>query len=254
MASLDHLFVFLFAFAYPIMGWFSFRRLLRRLDAGEPANRSQLYTHSSVGHWALLLLGVLLWANAARPWSLMGFTIEPDLWFLIGTALTIASIAALVLQFSHFKKANHTTLQKLRAQFGKLSVLIPRNRSELNHFFALSIAAGIVEEILWRGFLIWYLGQYMPILAAALLSTLAFALAHAYQGASKLPQITLVGAALAGLYLLSGSIWLPVILHAAIDISQGFIGYRLFGGSNDDSQLGEYSEGVRNNTSEPNTS
>jgi membrane protease YdiL (CAAX protease family) len=32
---------------------------------------------------------------------------------------------------------------------------------------------------------------------------------------------------LAGLYLLTGSIWLPIILHAAIDILQGRMAYEV---------------------------
>jgi membrane protease YdiL (CAAX protease family) len=84
-----------------------------------------------------------------------------------------------------------------------------------------------VEEILWRGFLIWYCDQYLPLWTAALLVTLAFALAHAYQGLAQLPAIVLVGGAFAGLYLLTGSIWLPIVLHAAIDILQGRMVYEV---------------------------
>jgi len=65
----------------------------------------------------------------------------------------------------------------------------------------------------------------MPLWAAALVSTVGFGLAHAYQGLSQLPKITLVGGVFAGLYLLSGSIWLPMLLHAAVDILQGRLAY-----------------------------
>jgi membrane protease YdiL (CAAX protease family) len=42
-----------------------------------------------------------------------------------------------------------------------------------------------------------------------------------------LPKITLVGGVFAGLYLLSGSIWLPMLLHAAVDILQGRLAYEV---------------------------
>ncbi len=39
-----------------------------------------------------------------------------------------------------------------------------------------------VEEVLWRGFLILYLSQFMPVWVAAVVSGVSFGLAHAYQG------------------------------------------------------------------------
>ena len=69
-----------------------------------------------------------------------------------------------------------------------------QNGNELARFYGLSITAGIVEEVLWRGFLIWYLSQFMPVWGAALISTIGFGLAHAYQGLRQVPQITIVGA------------------------------------------------------------
>ena len=50
---------------------------------------------------------------------------------------------------------------------------------------------------------------------------IGFGLAHAYQGIQNLPKITIVGAIFAGLYVLSGSLWLPMVLHAAVDVLQG---------------------------------
>ena len=67
----------------------------------------------------------------------------------------------------------------------------------------------------------------MPLWAAAVVSTIAFGLAHAYQGLSQIPLITLVGAVFAGMYVLTGSVWLPIILHAAVDIVQGRIAYEV---------------------------
>ena len=43
-----------------------------------------------------------------------------------------------------------------------------------------------------------------------------------------------VGAAFAGLYLLTGSLWLPMILHAAVDILQGRVAYEVVRKTGDD--------------------
>ena len=225
MTLFDHGFVTLITIVYPIASFFGFRRLLRRIAAGEPVNRSQLYRNTFIGHWTLFFMCMAMWAGEARPWSALGLGLELDLRFGLGVVMTVLGIVVLLAQIRQVKSATHEELCGLRKQLGNLSVIVPQNGNELARFYGLSITAGIVEEILWRGFLIWYLSQFMPLWAAAVVSTIGFGLAHAYQGIVHLPQVTAVGAAFAGLYLLTGSIWLPIILHAAVDILQGRMTY-----------------------------
>ena len=225
MTLLDHGFVFIIVIVYPIAGLVGFRRLLRRVAAGDPVNRSELYRNTFIGHWTLFFICIAIWAGAARPWATLGLGLELNLSFVLGVVLAAMGIVVLLMQVRQVKSATQEEINGIRKQFGKLSVIIPQNGNELARFYGLSITAGIVEEILWRGFLIWYLSQFMPLWAAAVISTIGFGLAHAYQGFAHLPQITAVGAAFAGLYLLTGSIWLPVVLHAAVDILQGRLAY-----------------------------
>ena len=225
MTIFDHLFVFVFAVIYPIAGFISYKRLLKRVEGGATINRGDLYRSTAINHWILFLVALLLWSNLARPWSALGIEAVFDGWFLVALGLTIAGIVSLIVQVRQVASAGQANLAKLRAQFGKLALIIPQNGNELARFNLVSITAGIVEELLWRGFLIWYLGQFMPLWAAAIISSVGFGLAHAYQGLEQLPKITLVGGAFAGLYLLSGSLWLPMILHAAVDILQGRLAY-----------------------------
>jgi len=230
MMLLDHGLVFIIAIVYPIAGLFGFRRLLRRVAAGESVNRSELYRNTMVGHWTLLLICMAIWAGAARPWSALGLGLQLDPRFAIAAILTVLGIVVLLMQVREVKSATQKQLDRIRKRFGKLSLIIPQNGNELARFYGLSITAGIVEEILWRGFLIWYLSQFMPLWGAALVSIIGFGLAHAYQGVANLPPIIAVGAVFTGLYLLTGSIWLPVILHAAVDILQGRLAYDVIRG------------------------
>ena len=57
--------------------------------------------------------------------------------------------------------------------------------------------------------------------AAAILSSVAFGIAHSYQGTAGVVKCGLVGLAFAGFYLLTGSIWLPMIGHFLFDALQG---------------------------------
>ncbi len=233
MSLLDHLFVVVFVVIYPVTGYFSFQRLVKRSAAGLPVNRGQLYRSTMISHWILLLVGLLIWNYTARPWSLLGLGWHIDRGFQLALALTLVSFIALAMQLHHVKKSRQKELAGFKAQFGNMILMMPHNGNELMRFNLLSITAGIVEEILWRGFLIWYLSQAMDLWAAALLSALCFGLAHSYQGLAQLPKISLVGAALAGLYVLSGSLWLPILLHGVIDIVQGRVAYEVVNRTDD---------------------
>ena len=99
--------------------------------------------------------------------------------------------------------------------------MLPRTRRDLRHFIGLSITAGIVEEIVYRGFVLWYLGLFMPLWAAVVVSSVAFGLGHSYQGARGGLRCGLIGLVFAIFYIVTGSIWLPIIGHAILDILQG---------------------------------
>src|SRR5207244_4131314 len=77
------------------------------------------------------------------------------------------------------------------------------------------------EEVLYRGVL---LGLATALLAGltparlALLSALAFGLAHGYQGTLGVLTTTILGGCLAVLYLGSASLLLPVAYHLLVDL------------------------------------
>lgn len=225
----DHLYVFVFVVVYPIAGVFGFRRLMRRIASGRPVDRLQVYRNTMLGHWGLLLIGLVSWSAADRGWSQLGLhaTGQPAWALALAAAFVAAVIIILLQQLRSVDRADEETVSKLHDRLGNLEAIVPRTRAELRRFYALSVTAGIVEEVLWRGFLIWYLSQYTSLGVAALVSTLVFGIAHAYQGWRQVPSITAVGAAFAGLYLLTGTLWAAIALHIAIDVLQGKLGYEI---------------------------
>jgi membrane protease YdiL (CAAX protease family) len=225
----DHLFALVFVVAYPIAGIFGFRRLLRRIAAGQPVDRLHVYRNTMIGHWTLLVMASLLWWTAGRPWSGLGLYWSSDPAWAIGVAGAFVVLAILVLlrQLREVGLTDGLTASRLHDRLGSLEAVVPRTAPELRRFYAVSFTAGVVEEVLWRGYLIWYLSQFWSLGIAALASTLAFGVAHGYQGWRQVPSIIAVGAALAGLYLLTGTLWASIALHIAIDVLQGRLGYEI---------------------------
>jgi CAAX protease family protein len=227
MIFIDHLLAFVLLIVTPVAGYFSFQRLFRRVDAGKPVDRTKLYKEIFVTHWALFFTAIAIWVFTKRSFSVLGFDQTIDIGFMIGAALAIAGIGLLLIQSHHIRRASAEKIHSYRKQLGRLEVILPRNGNELGRFYWVSLTAGIVEETLWRGFMIWYFSQFLPLWAAALISVVGFGIAHAYQGIANLPKVTLVSAALVGLYLLTGSLWLPIVLHAATDVMQGRLAYEI---------------------------
>ena len=61
----------------------------------------------------------------------------------------------------------------------------------------------------------------MPNWGAVIVSSVFFGLGHSYQGAAGILRTGLAGLGFGVFYLFTGSIWLPIVGHALLDILQG---------------------------------
>lgn len=105
-----------------------------------------------------------------------------------------------------------------------LSALLPRNRAEKGVFAGLSLAAGLGEELAYRGYLVPVLAGLMESWwGGVVVSSLAFGLAHTYQGPLGVARATVLGALFAGSFVLSGSLLPAVVAHAAVDLAAGLL-------------------------------
>lgn len=102
---------------------------------------------------------------------------------------------------------------------GDIGSLLPRNRAELYYGAALSLNAGLVEELLFRlAIPVVIFGATGNALVAVGVSVLLFGGLHLYQGVPGIIGATIIGAFLMLLYLATGSIVVPIIAHALIDL------------------------------------
>jgi membrane protease YdiL (CAAX protease family) len=102
---------------------------------------------------------------------------------------------------------------------GDIGSLLPRTRGELKYGVGLSLNAGVVEELLFRlGMPALLFGITGNGVLAFGIASLLFGLLHIYQKVCGVIGATLLGVLFALLYLLSGSIWLVMIVHALIDL------------------------------------
>ena len=135
----------------------------------------------------------------------------------VGTGLVIGLSLALVggAVFGIIAARKETDIPAL----GDVQALLPRTRAELRWGAALSINAGVVEELMFRLALPAALyGVTRNAVAAVVLSLIIFALLHIYQGLGGIIGSLVIGVVLMGIYLASESILLAIVVHAAIDL------------------------------------
>lgn len=97
----------------------------------------------------------------------------------------------------------------------------PATLRERRWWVLLSVSAGCCEEVLFRGFLLHYL-HVLPwtidLTVALLISSVVFGWNHVYQGVGGVFGSAFAGFLFGLLFLVSGNLLLPVVLHALIDI------------------------------------
>jgi membrane protease YdiL (CAAX protease family) len=76
------------------------------------------------------------------------------------------------------------------------------------------VIAPLAEEPLFRGLVLGGLAQRVPFAAAAVVSSLLFALTH---GVGVLAPIFALGLGLAYLYRRTGTLWAPIVAHALVN-------------------------------------
>jgi membrane protease YdiL (CAAX protease family) len=174
---------------------------------------------------------LLLWTAAIVAWFTLRssvFFIWPDVRlvtqqkieasFIWGFAAAFAG-ASLLQVFLVRRSA--TAREKMLRPFKRLAFILPVTREERAWFALVAVTAGICEEVLYRGFLIRYLSNgpwHAGLWMAVAIASISFGLAHGYQGLSGIIGTGLLGAVMAVLFLASGSLWLPMALHAIIDL------------------------------------
>jgi membrane protease YdiL (CAAX protease family) len=194
------------------------------VDAGDARARSRIYVRTLIEQWAIVLAAVALSVVGGRSFDSLWLS-APDGWRAwVGWALPLL-YAALVLLQGRAIVASPATLAKLREKLQPLRALIPHTPGEYRLFVPLAVTAGICEEFLFRGYLVWVLASRLGVLLAAIASMVAFGLAHGYQGGKFGLRAFAVGVVLGVLALVTRSVLPGMVLHAAIDLGSGWITY-----------------------------
>lgn len=206
----------------PLLSRRRYQKFLREV-AANPALRTRYYLKILVEQWLwLVVIGVILLLGSVVP-STLGLR-APDDWgytlLLIVEVMIVVPIALFVM-VRRIAKTQKPGLAKLLLA---VKELLPHTSRERFLWLLVSVTAGTCEEVVFRGFLLWYfltLGAFLQlqisVLVALVLTTILFGFGHIYQGWKGVLGTGLVGALLAYLYVSTGSLLLPIVCHVLID-------------------------------------
>lgn len=196
---------------------------LLRGEAIDP--RLAIYNRTMIMLWVLAGLCTLSWVLAGGTLADLGFR-NPEGWRAwVSWGLTASAVAYLVwtvFQVANSGKAREDVRKQIRSS-GDVDIMIPQSGAEHRRFQVISLTAGITEEIIFRGFLIGTLALAFPVWVAAIVATAVFVLAHAYQGVTGMLRILPISIAMAVIFVIGGSLWPVMILHALADALAGGI-------------------------------
>jgi membrane protease YdiL (CAAX protease family) len=203
------------------------RRFKRQIAAGVPGVRRRTYRRATIGQWVLATMTILLWMRAGRPWAQLGLVPPRDWRLAVGLIVVAVIVAMTIQQLRAIARLSGESRQRLETRLAEVEAILPHNALELRWFVALSLTAGVCEELLYRGFLTWVLGAYVGVPAALALVAVGFGLAHAYQGKRGVLKTGAVGLVLGAIVLATGWLGPAMICHALVDLSAGVLGFRV---------------------------
>jgi len=227
MTALDHILFVVICLASPLIDWlWLYPRLRRATSAGVAGAREHGYFLTMLTAWGLTACVIALWFAFGRPFDYLRLGIGNLLRTAIGLAL-----AAVYVVFAWMQRRavlrQPDAAELVRRQLGRADALMPHTPREYRLFQMVAITAGICEELLYRGFVIWYLAIWTSLIPAAVISSIVFGFAHIYIGIPHVIRTMIVGGVMAALVLATGSLWPAIILHVAIDLFSGDLVYHV---------------------------
>jgi membrane protease YdiL (CAAX protease family) len=205
--------------------------------------RIKLYIECVIEVWLIAVVVLILLIFAKVPYENIGLKaidtgyVDYPAWAKIVTYVICGLYLALFL----YQTAGYLFSVKYRAQLNEklagkkdngktydsmLDIMLPRKRREKLWFTLVSVTAGIGEEIVYRGFLVYLLFDLFPaapFFAILIIAGLIFGAAHCYQGFSGIIKTGLLGVMFTSLYFASGSLLPGILLHFISDFSSNFL-------------------------------
>lgn len=213
--------------AIVLIGVLPARALYKSLShGGSQASRPRIYTTSGAVILGLLVLLCLAWLHAGRAPALLGLGLPLATGGRVGMAVALGLLVALAIVEIVMKRKRRCSDAKAREKLAN-NHLLPRNRHELSLFLGFALLLGCGWELLYRGFLVWFLLPHVGTAGTICIAALAYGAAHGYKSRMQFLGSIVSAFAFTIAFVLSGSLWWLMLIHTAPAIAGGIGSYKL---------------------------
>jgi uncharacterized protein len=232
---LDHLIAFLLLVVLPITSVRS--GSIEGVDLDLPPKKHLYYTNGL----ALIIAGsviLTIWNVHRRPWDSLGID-----WIIPSPiALVALAISVFIYSIDLWWNVRQSKSNDDEVADKSMRSIIPLTRIDFQHYIFLAVAAGVCEEIIYRGFLIPYVMHWFSSLSFAQwiaigLPALSFGISHLYQGWAAVVKIVIIAICLGTIFYYSESLIIVIVLHILIDLASGYVGMKTMSDPSTDQEI-----------------
>jgi len=213
----------------PFHGLLTYRRLASVADPTPTRTKLRLYATIIAMEWTLVALTVFVARRHGLGLADLGQTLGNHRRSLVVTALGLLGLLALTA--FNTRQIRRADREELLATVRRARKFVPIGSVEISGFALVSATAGICEELLYRGWLVSFLGAafgsiWIGMVAAAVL----FGFGHAYQGRQGIIGTGILGILFGAMFVLVRSLVPGQVIHAAVDVVNGILAGRVVKG------------------------
>ena len=174
--------------------------------------------------WLLTAAVAALWILTKRSWALL--FLGPIVWWRLAIGFVLFFAFLYVgLRDRRVASKNPKALERVERAVKPMEWMMPVTAAHMRWWTAVSITAGITEEVLIRGFLVAVTAHFTGLPAAVIIAAVIFGIGHAYQQPKNALPTGLYGLGLNVIVLISGSLLPAMAIHIAQDYFAGQLAY-----------------------------
>ena len=160
--------------------------------------------------YGLALLGAAIWFVSGRSLALLGLE-----WPLSGASvlLLLASAVLIVFAVVWVRLVKPSAAQDLA-----VSKALPGSLGKTLLYVVTMLSLGAIWEVLYRGYLIWALGQFTGLWPAVIIAAVSYGLAHGIKSKKQVVTSLISALVFSGAYALSHSLWWLILVHCALPL------------------------------------
>jgi membrane protease YdiL (CAAX protease family) len=174
--------------------------------------RIRKYTVTILMVTSLVTILWIDWWIAGRSADALGLGLPTTTPALIGLGVSAGLLALFCILIWHKREAPAPEAERAARE------LLPQTASEIRMFVSFSLAVGFGWEVLYRGFLLFYLPLHINFVPAVIVSAIAYGAGHGFKNFGQFAGSIVAALAFAIGYALTANLWWLAILHVGLPL------------------------------------